>query len=164
MKFLFFLLISAISILAQNKVIIDSKSEKAMLIGECNLDAFQDSSFAWWYNSEFENYEPNPDILNTLKQNLDEYKIEIILGSWCSDSRREVPRFIKILDLLDYDPSQIEIIAVDREKSAPELDIESKGIELVPTFIFVKDGKEMGRIIETPLKTLEEDILEIIKN
>jgi ribosomal protein L30E len=35
-------------------------------------------------------------------------------------------------------------------------------VERVPTFIFYRDGKEIGRIVENPQKSLVEDFLEII--
>ena len=37
-------------------------------------------------------------------------------------------------------------------------------IEYVPTFIFYREDKEIGRIIETPILSLEEDMLAILIN
>ena len=36
-------------------------------------------------------------------------------------------------------------------------------IELVPTIIFYKDGSEIGRIVETPVESMEKDLLKIIE-
>ena len=44
-----------------------------------------------------------------------------------------------------------------------EVDIEDLNIELVPTFIIYKKGEEIGRIVETPYDTLEEDIWKIVQ-
>jgi hypothetical protein len=41
-------------------------------------------------------------------------------------------------------------------------DVDSLDIELVPTFIFYRKGMEIGRIVETPLQTMEEDIYRIL--
>jgi len=32
----------------------------------------------------------------------------------------------------------------------------------IPTFIFYKNGKEMHRIVESPMESLEKDMLKII--
>jgi thiol-disulfide isomerase/thioredoxin len=86
------------------------------------------------------------------------------MGSWCGDSQEQVPKFYKIISLLNFDENKIQLIAVDRKKHAREYDalVQSLNIELIPTFIFYKNGKEIGRIIETPKETLEADILEIL--
>ncbi len=34
---------------------------------------------------------------------------------------------------------------------------ETYGVELVPTFIFMSGEEELGRIVETPEETLEQD-------
>ncbi len=152
------------SLAAQNKIVVDEKSGKPMLIGVCSIEAFHDSSFDWWYKTEFQNYDSNKEIIKKLNDKLNNYEIEIILGSWCSDSRREVPRFIKILKKDGYNFDRLKIYAVDRNRNSPEGDIKEKNIDLVPTFIFYENKEEKGRIIETPIKTLEEDIFDIITN
>lgn len=164
MKIILVILFISISISAQNKMVTDSKTEKPMLLGNCNIDAFQDSSFAWWYNSEYENYEPDEEVINNIGERLNSYRIEIVLGTWCSDSKREVPRFMKILDMLSYDLNNLTLITVDRDKNSPDGNIDSKNIELVPTFILINDQGEKGRIIETPVETLEMDLLDILNN
>ncbi len=85
------------------------------------------------------------------------------MGTWCSDSRREVPRFKKILDLLNYPAEKVKIFAVNRDKKIEKEDISGLRIEFVPTFIFYSDGKETGRIVETPYKSLEADMLKIFR-
>jgi hypothetical protein len=40
--------------------------------------------------------------------------------------------------------------------------VEELKVERVPTFIFYRDGKEIGRIIENPKTSLIEDFLEIV--
>lgn len=87
--------------------------------------------------------------------------ITLFLGSWCKDSKREVPRFFKILDAADYN-GDVELIAVDRRKKTPENLQKGKDIKRVPTMIFKKDGEEIGRIVEYPVESLEKDIQKIL--
>ncbi len=143
------------------KIKTDDRSGKPMLVGFCTKEILlSDTNFSVWFLNEFNKYVPDKNILNMIK--LDEIKIVCIQGTWCSDSRREVPRFFKILYELNYDLENLTMICVDRKKQADNIDVDQFVIEKVPTFIFYKDDSELGRIIETPKNTLEIDLLEIL--
>lgn len=86
----------------------------------------------------------------------------VFLGTWCGDSKREVPRFLKIVDAAGIPANRITLLALDRKKTSPEGVEVRYGIERVPTFIFLKKETEIGRIVETPQTTLEGDILTIL--
>ncbi len=163
-KAFFILLLTALSIYAQEKyeLVVDEKLGKTMVVGVCDRAVFADTNFSWWYDSEYNNYEVNQDSVAGLKEKLENVTIDIVFGSWCSDSRREVPRFLKILDELKYDYKNLSMIAVNRKKEAEGTKVKELEIKLVPTFIFYRDGKEIGRIIETPVGTLEGDLLRIL--
>lgn len=162
--FLILLMFSAF-IFAQekNKLTVDEKSGKPMLLGLCDRTAFADTNFAWWFNSEFDNYSVDSVVLKNVSDKLKDLKIKLVMATWCSDSRKEVPRFLKILDYLSFDQNDITMICVDRTKSAPDYGIEKLDIKLVPTFIFYKDDVELGRIVETPKLSLEKDLVEMMK-
>jgi len=164
MKNILFVLFFSIAAFAQttNQCVTDPKSGKPMLVGICNREAFQDSSFAWWFNSEYENYNLDKETLAGVKIDSEFHSITILMGTWCSDSRREIPRFYKILDSLNFPISKVKLIIVDRKKAAADIDISSYNLQLVPTIIFYNDGMEIGRIIETPKVTLEKDLAEIL--
>ncbi len=146
----------------KNKLVTDEKSGKPMLIGLCDRTAFADSNFSWWFNSEYDNYTPDSVTVMKLSKEINEVKITIVMGTWCSDSRREVPRFYKILDKAGYNFDYLTLICVDRNKTAPNNLVEKLDIKLVPTFIFYKNDVEVGRIIETPKETLEKDLVSIV--
>jgi len=145
-----------------NQHVIDQKSGKVMLVGICDREAFQDTSFAWWFNSEYENYDIDKEALAHVKMDTEFHSITIVMGTWCSDSRREVPRFYKIMDFLKFPAEKIKLILVDRKKEAAGVDISSFNIEFVPTIIFYNDGLEIGRIIESPKESLEKDLSAIL--
>ncbi len=84
------------------------------------------------------------------------------MGTWCSDSRTEVPHFYKILDEINYPKEKVILINVNRDKQGLENEVEGLEINFVPTFIFNKAGEEIGRIIEMPYETLEKDMLELV--
>jgi len=86
----------------------------------------------------------------------------VFLGTWCGDSKREVPRFLKLVDAAGISMDRITLHALDRKKTSPDGMEAGYGIERVPTFIFLKKEAEIGRIVETPRTTLEGDILTIL--
>jgi thiol-disulfide isomerase/thioredoxin len=88
--------------------------------------------------------------------------VTIFFGGWCGDSKREVPRFLRLADQSDFPKSRITLYALDRTKKSDDGLTEKFGIERIPTFIFLKDGKEIGRITESPKTTLEGDVLTIL--
>jgi hypothetical protein len=158
------LVIMSASLFAQdkNKLVVDEKSGKQMLIGVCDRTAFADTNFAWWYDSEYNNYKVDSLFLKNIGNKLNDVEIKVIMGSWCSDSRREVPRLIKILDKIKFNQQNLKLICVDRKKEWPEGDIGNLEIKLVPTIIFSEMGIEKGRIVESPKETLEKDMLKLL--
>ena len=139
-----------------------NKVQEEMMIGNIKVKDFLKEPHKNWYKKEYNAYIID---LKTLKKSgkIDK-KIEIMVffGSWCGDSKREVPRFNKILDYLKVKNKNVKYIGLDRSKRAPVYIENIYNIEYVPSFIFFKNGKEIGRIIESPEESLEIDILKIM--
>ncbi|MBI5726255.1 MAG: thioredoxin [Ignavibacteriales bacterium] len=149
--------------LAQNTAVIDEKSGKTILIGLCTCAAFADTNYAWWYNSGYQMYQVDTLTAQSMFPLLDSVQITVVMGTWCSDSRNEIPRFIKIIDYLKVNKNFYSIIAVDRKKHGIGAETDSLKIELVPTFIVYRGNTEIGRIVETPKESLEKDLLQILE-
>ncbi len=145
-----------------NTEITDMKLNKNVLVGFCDLKGLEKGEFGVYFKSQYETYSPKAKTIEKLKNKINNYEIKIVFATWCSDSKIQVPRFYKILDLTDFNKSQLETIGVDRNKNALVVNIASLNIELVPTFIIYKYGEEIGRIVESPEKSLEADLLKII--
>ena len=146
-----------------NNVIKDRESGMPMLIGLCNREAFKDSSFSWWWMSEYNLYNVDSTKMDSIKNNLKDVNMKLIMGTWCSDSRAQVPRFFKILDAVNYPSDSVAIICVDRDLKSDIDELNDLKIERVPTIIFYKYGKELGRIVESPKDTLEKDMIKILE-
>ena len=141
----------------------DPKTGKPMLLGEVLIDELKQEPFSEWYNNEFDNYELDVELLGAISDP-NQYNYELFLGTWCGDSRREVPRLEKIFIELGIDFNKIAIITVDRDKVSPENEQEGKDIRYVPTLIVKNNDVEIGRIVESPSSesaTLESDLFEI---
>lgn len=167
MKIFILILISLIAsnLLAQqfNNSVIDTVKNKKMLIGYCTREAFQDTAFKDWFDEQYNNYQPDYEIIDQLEGKLEDISITIVMGTWCSDSREQIPAFYKILDDLNYPPDKVTLICVDRKKKGLSDEADDLNIELVPTIIFYRNGTEIGRITETPQESLEKDLLGIVK-
>lgn len=161
---LFIILLSFTSISAQTKfqLATDEKTGKPMLVGVTTREAYRDTSFASWFDSEYQNYTVDSVTVIGLNEIINNCKVTIVLGTWCGDSQREVPWLLKIFDLLGVKEENYTLINVDRQKKGIANEAEGLNIMLVPTIIFYKDGAEIGRIIETPSETLEIDIKNIL--
>lgn len=115
------------------------------------------------WKDKYDKYEPPADILAALKTKVDEHmKIDVYLGLWCPDSRNNVPVFLKIMDGVGV-AVPTRYFAVPR-KAARDVKfyVEEMNVEKVPTFIFYRDGKEIGRIKENPKTGMIEDMLDIV--
>src|SRR5512133_1064769 len=142
----------------------DFRDATTWILGDFNPDRLLDSPHSTWYLKGYNEYQPDPAIIGELRAiSKDGLKITIVLGTWCPDSRREVPWFMKIAELWGFPVSDIRFIGVDINKIAPLGDYPLLGIERVPTFIFYKNNVETGRIIEVPVTSLEQDTRDILK-
>lgn len=80
-------------------------------------------------------------------------QVNVYLGVWCGDSRREVVRYFR-LNAAEKMPFTTNYISLGRDfKTATDVKLEA-----VPTFVVTRDGKELGRIIESSPTTLERDL------
>lgn len=146
-----------------NQTIQDPRTGQEVLYGSTTWGGFMNPPFAEWFKSEYKRYEPETDVLEVLDPEiLGSWTVTIVMGTWCPDSRRELPRFYKIWETLDLGFNNMTIIGVDTRKNAPDDMTDSLVIERVPTFIFYRDGRELGRIVESPGESLEKELFKLL--
>lgn len=157
---------SIISCKAQSKPIMTSEvttvQSHEMLLGKQEKIELKKMPYNLWYNPNHDNYKPNAAVLSEIRNNLEGINITIFMGTWCEDSQQQVPAFYKILEELNFDNNKVTLITVDRNKVTPEHLEKDMNITNVPTFIIYKDGKELHRIVERPMESLEKDLLKIV--
>ena len=86
------------------------------------------------------------------------------MGTWCGDSRRELPRFFAIVDAAGWDESRISYLGLDYTKRDPQGRTAALQVSAVPTFVLFRHGAEIGRIVERPLGTLEGSLAKIVSS
>ena len=109
-------------------------------------------------------YHPDPAAIATLQQVEQPTEIVVFYGAWCTDSHREIPRFLKIIETVDNQDITVTDYGVNRHKQDELGKFEIYGIEFVPTFIVMRNGIELGRIIERPDRSLAEDLAVIMSS
>ncbi len=150
-----------------NQEVINHEGEK-ILVGKANREGLQQEPYGEWFEAGYQSYGVDTEALAGLDKALERVDIMLFMGTWCSDSQRDVPHFYKILDHLDYDMDKLTVVALsnhpDNYKESPQHEEEGMRIDYVPTIIFFRNGEEIGRIVEYPQESLEKDMREILNN
>ena len=124
------------------------------------LDAVPD------YRQRRDDYGADASVVEMIAQAVKpEDHVEVYMGTWCPDSQREVPKFLKIRSMIKENfgaELPATYVALDRSKSKPADLIAGKHVEKVATFIYYRGNEELGRIVETPQGLFEDDLLQIV--
>lgn len=157
------------SVLSQevNQLSKDARGRE-MLLGEITKEGLTSNSFNTWFSKNYEAYQPDEAIVQKLRRKLKKYSITVFMGTWCGDSKREIPRLYKVLDAANFPKEKLRVIGVNNARSnykqAPNGEEKGLNIHRVPTIIvYNKKGKEVGRIVEHPVESLEADLLQICR-
>jgi hypothetical protein len=138
-----------------------------ILLGTCAREALYEAPFGQWFQPAYEQYVVDSATCVFIRPLLSGKKITLFMGTWCGDSRREVPRILKMLDCCGFPPDQLQLVMVSNQpdlyKQSPEHEEAGRKILRVPTLIIESGGHEWGRIIELPVVSLERDLLRILR-
>ena len=115
-----------------------------------------------WFNKEYDFYRINEERLEKIKPLLKDKRVVLIMGTWCEDSQREVPGMMKILNQAGFNTAEMEIIAIDEDKRTKEGLEKVYNLAYIPALIFFEGEKEINRIVEFPINSLEQDMLDIL--
>jgi thiol-disulfide isomerase/thioredoxin len=127
----------------------------------------------WQKNAQWDSYKPpasyttNPAFTARIEEDVraTDVNLSFLLfsGSWCEDSQTELPKFFALAEAAAVPAEKITMIGVDENKFEPSGLAAKYGIYKVPTLIALKNGKEIGRIIEKPRTSWELDVIVIIE-
>jgi hypothetical protein len=130
--------------------------------GEVSVDKLFEAVPVW--RSLMESYQPKSETVAALKASDSPASVTVVLGSWCPDSKNYVPKMLKALRAAGNDKLQIKVIGIDNQFHEPMDTIQKRRIVNVPTVIVEREGREIGRIVETPAaESMEEDLAAILK-
>ena len=145
----------------------EEEEEEPKLLGRCTAEQLGEEPFAEWFEEGYDAYEPNAAVVAKLQEiDREGVDITVFFGTWCGDSRREVPRLLKLLDELEFPAENLTLVAVDGVDEATKRSPtgEEKGVEIyrVPTLVVSRGGEEVARFVEYPVLSLERDLLAIL--
>ncbi|MBL7752180.1 MAG: thioredoxin family protein [Chitinophagaceae bacterium] len=143
-----FILLLSFSIHAQHQYEVSRNSDNEKILkGIISRDLIaKDTAFPWYAENE-KGYTPFPKAVEGLK-NHPEYELLVFMGTWCHDSHFIIPKFYKLVDAAGFPANQITLIGTDEQKKTLSHLAEALGVKNVPTIIVLKDGKELGRVVE----------------
>ena len=115
------------------------------LAGPAGREAILEHCPAW--QAVVAAYQPDPEALEKLRGLARE---------------AHVSAFFKVLDLADTPLLQASYIGVPEAKDLRAPYVRDRKVEKLPTFVVLVDGREAGRIVETPQKSVEADLVRIL--
>ncbi len=132
----------------------------APLTGKVSREALE--SHPGWETARAQDYVPEPGVVTKIRASAAKVEVLAFIGTWCPDSKREVPRLLKLLDQVGVPASKITMLGLDQSKRDAEGLAGRWGLKYVPTFIFLEQGRELGRVVEKSQSTLEADLVQIL--
>jgi hypothetical protein len=143
-------------------------------LGRVTLAEFRSNTvYNAWYTTGYDGY---PDAAAQPAFDANVAKIRSVLDSsqhkvvmaikpscGCQDTQREMPRVMKTLDAAGFPQSNVEIYVTDARLAGIDDAKATYGINDAPTFIVLKNGKELGRIVEAPAlgKTIDQELADL---
>jgi len=153
--------------------VVTKQDGSKVLLGEITKEDIV-SNLGPWDASYFE-YQPDEILLGDIAGRMNGVSFIVVLGTWCSDSHEQVPRFWKVLDAIGFPMEKVKMFGVERGTPKPDPALAQElidwsknlrawyGTDRVETIIVYRNGAELGRIVEAPAKSIEADLLEILK-
>ncbi len=144
-----------------------SATKQDILYGTIQKEDLQKSPYSEWFNQGYNNYQPDALLSDKIKKLIrKDISLQVFLGTWCGDSRREVPRLLRLLDDVGFPEKNLHMIALGGAdsllKQSPQHEEAGKAIFRVPTIIVYKNNIEINRINEFPVLSLEADLYAIL--
>jgi thiol-disulfide isomerase/thioredoxin len=119
-----------------------------ILKGFISRDLLEKDTTYKWYASSRNGYTPNAEALTALTKDRDSIQLLVFMGTWCGDSHFIIPKFYSLTDAAGFSQDRITLLGVDRRKKTISHLTEALEVKNVPTIIVMKNGKELGRVVE----------------
>lgn len=133
-----------------------------ILNGPITREGLKKLPYKIWFNKHYKTYIVDTNALKKVrKRKLKNLKILVFMGTWCHDSNREIPKLMRVCEALDI-YNQLELYGIDVNKKSRLGREKNYDIKKTPTIILIKKGKEIGRILEKPKVSFEQDLADIL--
>jgi thiol-disulfide isomerase/thioredoxin len=133
---------------AQSQYEVTNEGTTRILKGIISKDIITSDSSFRWYKENQQGFTPNAEAVQALKSKGADLEFIVFGGTWCGDTQFLLPKFYSWLQTANFPIEKTTLIGVDRNKKTLGHLAEAMGVINVPTFIIMKNGKEVGRVVE----------------
>lgn len=116
--------------------------------GLINKYQIQNDTAFKWFGPNQGGYKADTATLNAFERARGKYQFVVFGGTWCEDTQFILPKFFKLQEQTGFPDESITMFGVNRAKTSLGSIAKAFNIINVPTFIVMKDGKEVGRVVE----------------
>lgn len=134
---------------AQYEASQDEKHPEVKIVrGLVNKYMIQNDTAFKWYSQSQGYYNPDTATLNAMAAAKGKYQFVVFGGTWCEDTQFILPKFFKLQEKSGLPDEAITMFGVNRAKTSLGNIAKAFNVTLVPTIIVMKEGKEVGRVVE----------------
>jgi hypothetical protein len=163
-KFILIALVALTALSCSSTYSVVEDDEGPIIIGQLTWEQWQEH--AGWEKYFPKDYMPKKLFVEDITSYTNFYGLHYIIfaGNWCHDTEVALPKIYKLLTMAGVFDRDIQLIGLDLDKQEPTGFADEFDIERVPTLIVMSGDKEIGRIVETPKKSWDKDLVEIIRD
>lgn len=141
-----------------------NNDDSKMPIGISDSDTLMNGNAFPWFREGYERYEPDTASVKLISENAASLHFIVFAGTWCGDTRKLLPEFYKVMDSAGVEDKQITLYLVGRDKKTQYGSSDIYEITNVPTFIVLKKGKQLGRVVEIVKTSIEIEMAVILED
>ena len=109
-------------------------------------------------------YQPDAAVVERLRAIDSPVTLQVVLGTWCGDSRQHVPRLLKSIATAANPNVKVELTGIAIGFINPMEAVVEQNVTNVPTVIVRRADREIGRFVETPAgASIEADVADIVE-
>ncbi len=150
-KTLFLILFALITVVSfsqtQYEVIKENGGQK-ILKGIISKELIVSDPDFKWYTQNLKPYPAEKETAVKFAKQKDSIQLIVFLGTWCEDSHVIIPKLFPFLDAAGFPNERLTVVGVDRNKKTISHLSDAFNVTNVPTVIVMKEGKELGRVVE----------------
>lgn len=130
------------------KYSIVADTETVVMKGVLNRATLEKESSFTWMTENRKYGSADAGAVKIFSEKKDKFTLLLFIGTWCHDSQNLLPLLYRLTDKSGFPDNRIQVVGLDRNKTAPNNWHRIWNITNVPTFIVLQNGKEAGRVVE----------------
>ncbi len=133
---------------AQTQYEVITEKNGKILKGIINKDLIKNDTAYKWYAANQKSYLNTDTAIVAGLRSDSTVKYIVFGGTWCEDTQFILPKFFMLQEKSGIADNRITLFGVDRQKQTISNLTAAMNITNVPTIIVMKNGKEIGRVVE----------------